>query len=168
MTKLLDIVSARFDGLVTYAALRERGLNSHSVDALIRRGELVRTRRSIYVSGELRRSADPDQRYRPFVLSTVAAAGRPLVLSHASAASTSFLVSVVMIDHALQLRPLGFGDRVRGAPQGERHADRVSTGSSSAPALPVDNFAAFRVIRLDSHPWGCAQPVECRWITTYL
>lgn len=86
MTELLDIVSARIDGLITYAALRERGLNSHAVDALIRRGELVRTRRGIYVPGDLWRAADPDQRYRLFVLSTVATAGRPLVLSHASAA----------------------------------------------------------------------------------
>ena len=86
MTELLDIVNARRDGLITYAALRERGLNSHAVDSLIHRGELVRTRRGIYVSGELWRASDPDQRYRLFVLSTVASARRPLVLSHASAA----------------------------------------------------------------------------------
>ncbi|TFC31816.1 hypothetical protein E3O53_07320 [Cryobacterium sp. TMT2-18-3] len=86
MSELLDLVSARHDGLIAYATLRERGLDSHSVDALIRRGELVRTRRGIYVSGELWRAADPDQCYRLFVLSTALASGRPLVLSHASAA----------------------------------------------------------------------------------
>ncbi|TFC75872.1 hypothetical protein E3T23_14530 [Cryobacterium cheniae] len=86
MTELLDIVSARLDGLITYAALRELGLSSHGVDSLIRRGELVRTRRGVYVPGELWRAADPDQRYRLFVLSTALAAGRPLVLSHGSAA----------------------------------------------------------------------------------
>ena len=86
MTELLDIISARRDGLITYAALREHGLNSHAVDSLIRGGDLVRTRRGIYVPGELWRAADPDQRYRLFVLSTALAAGRPLVLSHGSAA----------------------------------------------------------------------------------
>ena len=86
MTELLDIVSARLDGLITYAELRELGLGSHAVDSLIRRGELVRTRRGIYVPGELWRAADPDQRYRLFVLSTTLAARRPLVLSHGSAA----------------------------------------------------------------------------------
>ncbi|HSP75050.1 MAG TPA: type IV toxin-antitoxin system AbiEi family antitoxin domain-containing protein [Cryobacterium sp.] len=86
MTELLDSVSARLDGLISYAALRECGLNSHAVDSLIRRGELVRTRRGIYVPGEVWRTANPDLRYRLFVLSTVAVAGRPLVLSHYSAA----------------------------------------------------------------------------------
>ncbi|TFC95964.1 MULTISPECIES: type IV toxin-antitoxin system AbiEi family antitoxin domain-containing protein [Cryobacterium] len=86
MTQLLDVVSARPDGLITYAELRERGLNSHAVDSLIRGGALVRTRRGIYVPGEAWRAAGPDQRYRLFVLATALVACRPLVLSHTSAA----------------------------------------------------------------------------------
>jgi hypothetical protein len=87
MTELLDIISAGHGGLIPCAALREGGFNSHAVDALIRSGELVRTRRGMYVRGELWRAADPDERYRLFVHATAAAAHHPLVLSHLSAAA---------------------------------------------------------------------------------
>ncbi|TFC43156.1 hypothetical protein E3T24_06770 [Cryobacterium sp. TmT2-59] len=86
MTRLLDIVTAGHAELIPYSALREAGFTSRAVGALTRAGELVRTRRGIYVRGEVWRTADPDQRYRLFVLSAAATAERPLVLSHLSAA----------------------------------------------------------------------------------
>ncbi|TFD74471.1 type IV toxin-antitoxin system AbiEi family antitoxin domain-containing protein [Cryobacterium fucosi] len=84
---VLDTVSARHGGLIPAAALRESGLNSHAVEALVRGGSLVRPRRGIYVPGDAWRSADPDERYRLFVRASAAVAARPMVVSHQSAAS---------------------------------------------------------------------------------
>ncbi|MBG6056809.1 putative transcriptional regulator of viral defense system [Cryobacterium sp. MP_M5] len=84
---LLDAVSARHDGLIPAAALRESGFTSHAVGVMVREGSLVRPRRGVYVPGEVWRSADPDERYRLFTRATVASAERPAVVSHLSAAA---------------------------------------------------------------------------------
>ncbi|MDJ0323397.1 type IV toxin-antitoxin system AbiEi family antitoxin domain-containing protein [Cryobacterium sp. PH31-AA6] len=91
---LLDTVSARHGGLIPAAALRESGLNSHAVEALVRDGSLVRPRRGLYVQGETWRSADPDERYRLYVRATAAVAARPIVVSHLSAASMHGLPTI--------------------------------------------------------------------------
>ncbi|TFD52249.1 hypothetical protein E3T55_06485 [Cryobacterium frigoriphilum] len=87
MRDILDTVSARYDGLVTFSALRAAGLPLRAVRDLASRGELVRVRRGIYCLGALWREGGVDGRYRLLVRATAAAAEHPLVLSHHSAAS---------------------------------------------------------------------------------
>src|SRR5680860_331843 len=87
MIKSLEELDTCRDGLIPSAALREAGMNSHAVDTLLRRGELVRVRRGIYTLGEAWRTANVDARYRTFVRATAEVAVRPLVFSHLSAAA---------------------------------------------------------------------------------
>lgn len=87
MKDILETQSARFGGLITAQALGEAGLNSHSIQTLVSRGELVRIRRGIFVLGAQWQAATYDDRYRLFVRATAAIAKAPLVLSHQSAAA---------------------------------------------------------------------------------
>lgn len=86
MRDILETVAARYDGLVTYSALREAGLTLRAVRDLVAQDELVRVRRGTYSLGTLWRAGGVDGRYRILVRATAAAAEHPLVLSHQSAA----------------------------------------------------------------------------------
>ena len=75
------------DGLITAEALRVAGMNAHAVDIMVRRGEFRRLRRGWYTLDSTWKAVGLDGRYRLFVRVTAAAAQRPLVLSHHSAAA---------------------------------------------------------------------------------
>lgn len=87
MIKTLELLDVCRDGLIPSAALGDAGMNSHAIDMLLQCGELVRVRRGVYMLGEAWRAANVDARYRTFVRATAEVAGRPLVLSHLSAAA---------------------------------------------------------------------------------
>ena len=87
MLDILNVPSARNDGLILAESLRASGLTTYAVRALLANGELVRIRRGIYAIGSVWRSAPHDDRYRLFIHATVLAAEQPLLLSHLSAAA---------------------------------------------------------------------------------
>ena len=86
MREFLETAAAVHDGLIPAAALRQLGVSSHSVEALVERRELVRVRRGVYVGAELWAAAKYDDRYRLFVQATHLLGQRPVVVSHESAA----------------------------------------------------------------------------------
>ncbi|WP_166788183.1 type IV toxin-antitoxin system AbiEi family antitoxin domain-containing protein [Cryobacterium glaciale] len=87
MLEILNMANARNEGLILAESLREAGLTTYAVRALMAQGELVRIRRGIYALGAAWHSARSDDRYRLFVRATVLTAEQPLVLSHLSAAA---------------------------------------------------------------------------------
>ncbi|MDJ0350668.1 type IV toxin-antitoxin system AbiEi family antitoxin domain-containing protein [Cryobacterium sp. PH29-G1] len=87
MLDILNVPSARNDGLILAESLRSSGLTTYAVRALLASGELVRIRRGIYAIGSAWRAAPHDDRYRLFIHATVLAAEQPLLLSHLSAAA---------------------------------------------------------------------------------
>lgn len=94
MRDQLETVAARDGGLMTTAALQERGISPHGVGSLVASGVLVRVRHGIYVDGSQWRAAKADERYVFFVRATAAGARRPAVLSHVSAAALHGLPTV--------------------------------------------------------------------------
>lgn len=136
---LLDVVSARHDGLIPAAALRESGFTSHAVGVLVRGGSLVRPRRGVYVPGEVWRSADPDERYRLFTRATVASAERPAVVSHLSAAAMHGLPVIGSwppVVHTLNPDASGGGTA------------RHTTSHRGAPAPQIEVIAGIHVTSL--------------------
>ncbi|WP_169515612.1 type IV toxin-antitoxin system AbiEi family antitoxin domain-containing protein [Glaciibacter superstes] len=94
MRDQLETVAARDAGLLTTAALQERGISPHRVGSLVSSGVLVRVRHGMYVEGSQWRAATADERYVYFVRATAAGARRPAVLSHVSAAALHGLPTV--------------------------------------------------------------------------
>ncbi|GAB3119065.1 type IV toxin-antitoxin system AbiEi family antitoxin domain-containing protein [Glaciibacter psychrotolerans] len=86
LADIVQILSARNQGLVLGTALNENGVNSHEIERMIQRGQLVRIRRGAYVGASGWEQARPELRYRMFVRACVALTERPTVLSHLSAA----------------------------------------------------------------------------------
>ena len=86
MLEILNTANSRNEGLILAESLREAGLTTYAVRALLAKGDLVRIRRGIYALGATWRSADRADRYRLFVRATVLTAEQPLLLSHLSAA----------------------------------------------------------------------------------
>ena len=86
MSDLLETAAIDHAGLIPAASLKQLGLSTHAVAALVERGQLVRIRRGVYASGEHWTSAKPDERYRLFVGATHILSQRPVVVSHESAA----------------------------------------------------------------------------------
>ena len=86
MREIFETCEPLYDGLIPAEALRASGMNSHAVDSLLKRGELVRVRRGWYVLGPHWEKIGADGRYRLFVRATAARAERDLMYSHHSAA----------------------------------------------------------------------------------
>ena len=128
MREIFETCEALHDGLIPAEALRASGMNSHAVDSLLKRGELVRVRRGWYVLGPRWEKTGADGRYRLFVRATAAGAERDLMYSHHSAA----------VLHGLPL--------IGPWPQGVQAIDPDTAGGSSSRLLtthrgPVDPSA---------------------------
>ncbi|TFD23758.1 type IV toxin-antitoxin system AbiEi family antitoxin domain-containing protein [Cryobacterium sp. TMS1-13-1] len=125
MREIFETCEAPYDGLIPAEALRASGMNSHAVDSLLKRGELVRVRRGWYVLAPRWEKIGADGRYRFFVRATAARAERDLMFSHRSAA----------VFHGLPL--------IGPWPKGVQAIDPDSAGGSSSRLLtthrgPVD------------------------------
>lgn len=81
-----EIVGARYGGLLPAGALVEVGISRRGIRQLCSDGVLSSVRRGVYVTAELWRNADANERYRLLVRATALAAERAPVLSHQSAA----------------------------------------------------------------------------------
>lgn len=125
MRDIFETCDALYNGLIPAEALRASGMNSHALDSLLKRGELVRVRRGWYVLGPQWQSLGADGRYRLVVRATAARAERDLLYSHHSAA----------VLHGLPL--------IGPWPQAVHAVDPVGAGGSSSRLLtthrgPVD------------------------------
>jgi hypothetical protein len=86
MDDVIEVLSARFGGLVPARALREAGVADHTAESMVRRGVLVPIRHGVYADASLARGADSATKYRMLVRATTLTAKRPMVLSDLSAA----------------------------------------------------------------------------------
>jgi len=133
MREFLETAAAIHDGLIPSVALRQLGISSHSVEALVERRELVRVRRGVYVGAEHWAAAKYDDRYRLFVQATHFLGQRPVIVSHESAAVLhglpiigSWPKTLHVIDHAAT---------------GGSHA-RLTTRHRAVPAADPVQFGA--------------------------
>ena len=86
MREIFETCDARYDGLIPAELLRASGMNSHAIDSLLKRGELVRVRRGWYAVGTQWQRLGADGHYRLVVRATAARAERDWTYSHESAA----------------------------------------------------------------------------------
>jgi len=131
MIEILPTASLRHHALLPAATLRELGLGPNAIATLVRRRELKRVRRGVYVDGELWRECKPDERYRLFLRATALSSPPRGAVSHLSAAAL----------HGLPL--------IGTWPTSLHATDPDATGGSSARFVTMHRGPEFPQVEID-------------------